>query len=187
MTEKELHERLRPITNSLDRLVPTNRALLNFINSKARGTGLDLSFHKVKFLNKSEKSTYACMNVELMEFRKYLEDTYAEAAEAEELTQKAAEVLEEARKQVEKVYQEVRRYIITSEIRKNCIEKYYKPVPSLSKAQNELVAKEVFTLAYEENSRSGEHEINDILLQFRSINLIGISLFAAAEEGKHKK
>ena len=181
MAEKDY---LRPVMNSLERLVPTNRTLLNFVNSKARGTGLDLSFHKVQFLNKSEKSTYTCMNVELMEFKKQLQERKVPEAETEKLVKKATEILEDARKDVERVYGEVRRYIVTSEIRTNCIEKYFKQISSLSKKQNEAVAKEIFTLAYEENLRSEEHELKDILLGFRRINQTAVQLFSAAESAK---
>lgn len=181
MAEKDY---LRPVMNSLGKLVPTSRALLNFINSKARGTGLDQSFYKVQFLNKSEKSTYTCMNVELMEFKKQLQERKVPEAEIEELVQKATGILEDGRKNVERVYDEVRRYIVTSEIRANCVEKYYKQIPSLSKKQNEMIAKEIFTLAYEENMRSEDHDIKDILLEFRKINQIAVQLFAVAESAK---
>ncbi len=181
MTEKDY---LRPVMNSLGKLVPTNRALLNFINSKARGSGLEQSFHKVKFLNKSEKSTYTCMNVELMQFRKQLENVGVSEREIEELVQEASEIFDKAKHDVERVYREVRLYLITSEIRRKCIENYYRPVSSLSGKQNELMAKEIFTLAYEENLQGEEHDIEDILEGFRRINHIAVQLFAAAESAK---
>ncbi len=181
MAEKDY---LRPVMNSLGKLVPTNRTLLNFINSKARGTGIDQSFHKVKFLNKSEKSTYTCMNVELMQFRQQLEQLGVPAGEIEDLVQKATEIFDKAKHDVERVYGEVRLYLITSEIRRKCIETYFRPVPSLSGKQNELVAKEIFTLAYEENLQSAEHNIEDILENFRRINHIAAQLFATAESAK---
>ena len=182
MAEKDY---LRPIVNSLGKFVPTNRALLKFINSKARGTGIDLSFHKVKFLNKSEKSTYTCMNVELMEFRKYLGESGVSEEETNRLIGEATQILEDGKKQVEKVYDDVRRYIITSEIRTFCLEKYYKRIPSLNKRQNDAIAKEIFTLAYEENREGGEErDISDVILGFRRINKIAVGLFALAESEK---
>ena len=144
MTEADY---LRPITGSLGKLVPTSRALLNFINSKARGKGMELSLNKVQFLNKSEKSTYTCMNVQLMEFRKHLQDTKVKETDIEKLVDRATEILDKARGDVERVYDEVRRYIITSEIRTNCVEHNYRNIPSLNNKQNDLLAKEIFTLA----------------------------------------
>lgn len=170
---------LRPITNSLGKLVPTSRALLNFVNSKARGNGIELSFNKVQFLNKSEKSTYTCMNVQLMEFRKHLHEIKVKEADIEKFVEQATEILDQARRDVERVYDEVRRYIITSEIRNNCINYNYRNVPSLNGKQNELLAKEIFTLAYEENLERQEHEVEDIVNGFRRINHIAIQLFAA--------
>ncbi len=181
MAEKDY---LRPVMNSLGKLVPTNRALLNFINSKARGSGLDQSFHKVKFLNKSEKSTYTCMQVELMQFRQQLQGQGMPEGEIENLVQKASDIFDKAKHDVERVYGEVRLYLITSEIRRKCIESHFRPIPSLSEKQNELIAKEAFTLAYEENLHSEEHNIEDILEGFRRINHIAVQLFAAAESVK---
>ncbi len=181
MAEKDY---LRPVMNSLGKLVPTNRALLNFINSKARGSGLDQSFHKVKFLNKSEKSTYTCMQVELMQFRQQLQGQGMPEGEIENLVQKASDIFDKAKRDVERVYGEVRLYLITSEIRRKCIESHFRPVSSLNGKQNELIAKEIFTLAYEENLQSEEHNIEDILEGFRRINHIAVQLFAAAESVK---
>lgn len=177
---------LRPITNGLGKLVPTGRALLNFINSKARGKGMELALNKVQFLNKSEKSTYTCMNVQLMEFRKHLQDIKVTDAESEKLVARAAEILDQARMDVERVYDEVRRYIITSEIRSNCVKHNFRHIPSLNDKQNELLAKEIFTLAYEDNMQSREHEVEDIVNGFRRINHIAVQLFAALESGKSK-
>ncbi len=181
MAEKDY---LRPITNSLGKFVPTNRALLNFVNSKARGNGIELSFNKVQFLNKSEKSTYTCMNVQLMEFKKHLKEIKVPDSEAEKLAVQATEILDNARGDVERVYDEVRRYIVTSEIRKSCMEQHYRRIPSLSKKQNEEMAKEIFTLAYEENLKSQEHELEDVLKGFQRINHIAVQLFAVADSVK---
>ena len=173
---------LRPIVNSIEKFVPTNRALLKFVNSKSRGTGIDLSSNKVKFLNKSEKSTYTCMNVELMEFKKYLEESGVSEEETERLTDEATRILEDAKKQVEKVYDDVRRYIITSEIRTFCVEKYYKKITSLSRTQNDAIAKEIFTLAYEESREGGgDHDISEVITGFCRINKIAVSLFLLAD------
>ena len=177
---------LRPITNSLGKFVPTSRALLNFVNSKARGEGIGLSFNKVQFLNKSEKSTYTCMNVQLMEFKKHLQGTKVTETDIEKLMAQATEILDRARAEVGHVYDEVRRYIITSEIRSNCVEHNYRNIPSLDKKQNDLLAKEIFTLAYEENLERQEHEVEDIVNGFRRINRIAIQLFAALEPANRK-
>ena len=181
MAEKDY---LKPIVKSLEKFVPTSRALLNFVNSKSRGVGLGLSFFKVQFLNKSEKSTYTCMQVELMEFEKQLHEFKLTEKECEELVHQAEEMLAEARKDVERVYGEVRRYIVSSELRKNCIDTHYRKIPGLHAKQNEAVAKEIFTLAYEENLKNEEHEIEDITDLFCQINRYALSLFQVAEESK---
>ena len=179
MTDKEIQDKLRPLTKSIPKFVPTNRSLLNFVNSKAKGKGIDLSFNKVAFLNKAEKSTYTCMNVELNEFRRHLQEINTSDEDYNQLFTAANGEMATAKKQVEKVYGEVRRYVITSEIRGACVEKYFKKIPSLDKKQNLLLAKEIFTLAYEENMASEEHDIKNILHSFTRINKIALALFAA--------
>ena len=57
MLEKDVKEWIKPIINSIERLVPTNRTLVDFINSKASGTGVKRSVSKVKFLDKSERKS----------------------------------------------------------------------------------------------------------------------------------
>ena len=194
MEEKIHKDLLKPIHSAVDRLAPTNRELINFINSKARGEGLQRSLYKVKFIDKSEKSAKQLAGMTLIEFKKHLHEKNLSEEETEHLMQEATDILEEAKKQVERVYGEVRRYIVTSELRGECIKMNFRKIPTFSDAQNEFVSKEIFSIAIEEINKSDKHSIDDIEEEFRKINHIAVRLFeimanenAKAAEHKHKK
>ena len=149
MQEKDIREWLRPIHNSLERVVPTNRKLVDFINEKATGTGIKRSVSKVKFLDKSEKSTYQCMSLTMNELKKKLDERKVKDEDKDLIVQKAQEIMDEARKNVERVYGEVRRYIVTSELRTGCVQHHYKKIPTMTAEQNEAMSKEMFSMALE--------------------------------------
>ena len=185
--EEKLHkDLLKPIHSAVDRLAPTNRELINFINSKARGEGLQRSLYKVKFIDKSEKSAKQLAGMTLVEFKKHLREINLSEDETEHLTQEATNILEEAKKQVEKVYGEVRRYIVTSELRGECIKTNFRKISTLTDEQNEFISKEIFSLALEGINNSDKHTINDIEAEFKKVNHIAITLFEAVENDSHK-
>ena len=194
MDEKTHKDLLKPIYSAADRLAPTNIELINFINSKARGEGLQRSLFKVKFIDKSEKSAKQLTGMTLADFKKKLKEKNLSDEDFEAVTTEAANILEDAKKQVERVYGEVRRYILTSELRGECIKMNYRKIPTLDDAQNEFVSKEIFSLALEEINKSDKHSINDIEEEFKKINHVAITLFelvaednAKRAEHKHKK
>lgn len=168
---------LKPIYDSVERLAPTNRELIDFVNEKARGEGLKRSLYKVKFIEKSERSAKQLANMTLNNFRKHVHEQNLSEEHIESLVREAAEVLEGAKVQIEKVYGEVRRYIVTSELRTGCIKANFKKIPSLSDAQNEVISKEIFSLALEEVNKSDKNSIDDIESEFRKVNHIAASLF----------
>ena len=182
MLEKDLKEWLRPINNSIERVVPTNRKLVDFINAKASGTGVKRSLSKVKFLDKSEKSTYQCISLTLNELKKKLNERKVRDEDQQEVIERATEILDEARRNVERVYGEVRRYIITSELRTGCVQHHYKKIPSMSAEQNEALSKEMFSMALEFINKSDKHSIDDVEEEFEKINRIATELFKLAEK-----
>lgn len=186
MEEKLYKDLLKPIHSAVDRLAPTNRELINFINSKARGEGLQRSLYKVKFIDKSEKSAKQLAGMTLVEFKKHLREINLSEDETEHLTQEATNILEEAKKQVERVYGEVRRYIVTSELRGECIKTNFRKISTLTDAQNEFISKEIFSLALEGINNSDKHTINDIEEEFKKVNHIAVTLFEAVENDSHK-
>lgn len=186
MEEKTYKDLLKPIYSAVDRLAPTNRGLINFINSKARGEGLQRSLYKVKFIDKSEKSAKQLAGMTLVEFKKHLKEKNLSEEEFETLTTEATNILEDAKKQVEKVYGEVRRYIVTSELRGDCIKTNYRKISTLTDAQNEFISKEIFSLALEEINKSDKHSIDDIEAEFKKVNHIAVTLFELVEKDSHK-
>ncbi len=182
MQEKDIREWLRPINNSLERVVPTNRKLVDFINEKATGTGIKRSVSKVKFLDKSEKSTYQCMSLTMNELKKKLEERKVKDEDKALIVQKAQEIMDEARKNVERVYGEVRRYIVTSELRTGCVQHHYKRIPTMTAEQNEALSKEMFSMALEFVNKSDKHDIGDVEEEFEKINRIAAELFKLVEK-----
>ncbi|MBQ9441547.1 MAG: hypothetical protein IJU55_00855 [Selenomonadaceae bacterium] len=187
MDEKITKDLLKPIYSAVDRLAPTNRELINFVNSKARGEGLQRSLYKVKFIDKSEKSAMQLTGMTLIDFKKKIKEIGLSDDEIETLMNEATEIMEDAKKQVEKVYGEVRRYIVTSELRGDCIKTNFRKISTLTDAQNEFISKEIFSLALEEINKSDKHSINDIEEEFKKINHIAMTLFELVEQDNAKK
>ena len=182
MLEKDIKEWLRPIINSVERLVPTNRALVDFTNSKASGTGVKRSLSKVKFLDKSERSTYQCIGLTMNELKKKLNERKVKEEDQQEVITRAQEVLDETKRNVERVYGEVRRYIVTSELRTGCIQHHFKKIPSISAEQNQALSKEMFSMALEFVNKSDKHSLDDVEDEFEKINRIATELFAMVEK-----
>lgn len=187
MEEKIFKELLKPIYSAVERLAPTNRELINFVNSKARGEGLQRSLYKVKFIDKSEKSAKQLTNMTLIDFKNKLKERGLLEEEIETLMTEATEIMEDAKKQVEKVYGEVRRYIVTSELRGECIKTNFRKISTMTDEQNEFISKEIFSLALEEVNKSDKQSITDIEEEFKKINHIAITLFELVEKDSHKK
>lgn len=187
MDEKITKDLLKPIYSAVDRLAPTNRELINFVNSKARGEGVQRSLYKVKFIDKSEKSAIQLTGMTLIDFKKKIKEIGLSDDETETLMTEASEIMEDAKKQVEKVYGEVRRYIVTSELRGDCIKTNFRKISTLTDAQNEFISKEIFSLALEEINKSDKHSINDIEEEFKKINHIAMTLFELVEQDNAKK
>ena len=182
MLEKDIKEWLRPIINSIERLVPTNRTLVDFINTKASGTGVKRSLSKVKFLDKSERSTYQCIGLTMNELKKKLNERKVDEEDQKLVIARAQEVLDETKRNVERVYGEVRRYIITSELRTGCVQHHYKKIPSMTAEQNEALSKEMFSMALEFVNKSEKHNIDDVEEEFEKINRIATELFKMVEK-----
>ena len=189
MTEKNHKDLLKPIYDSVERFAPTNRKLIDFVNEKVEGEGLKRSLNKVKFIDKSERSAKQLTGITLIEFGKHLKEQNLSEEEETELLKEASEILEDAKKQIEKVYGEVRRYVVTKELRTTCLQDNFRKIPALSAAQNEIISKEIFSLALEEINSSDKASIDDIEKEFQKINHIAMTLFdvAANSETKHKK
>ncbi len=189
MTEKNHKDLLKPIYDSVERFAPTNRKLIDFVNEKVDGEGLKRSLNKVKFIDKSERSAKQLTGITLIEFGKHLKEQNLTEEEETELLEKASEILEDAKRQIEKVYGEVRRYIVTKELRTTCLQDNFRKIPTLSKAQNEIISKEIFSLALEEINNSEKGSIDDIEKEFQKINHIAAMLFdvAANSEAKDKE
>lgn len=189
MTERNQKDLLKPIYDSVERFAPTNRKLIDFVNEKVDGEGLKRSLNKVKFIDKSERSAKQLTGITLIEFGKHLKEQNLSEEEETELLKEASEILEDAKKQIEKVYGEVRRYVVTKELRTTCLQDNFRRIPTLSAAQNEIISKEIFSLALEEINSSDKASIDDIEKEFQKINHIAMTLFdvAATSETKHKK
>ena len=180
MTENELKNWLKPINNSIEKLVPTNRSLIDFVNEKAMGNGVKRSLYKVKFIDKSEKSTYTCIGLTINELKKKLKERKVSEEDSNIVIAKANDILKEAKEQVERVYGEVRRYVITSELRTGCVQHHFKKIPSMSESQNAAISKEIFSMAMDYVNQSDHHSIDDVEEEFEKINKIAMSLFSIA-------
>ncbi|MBR6013131.1 MAG: hypothetical protein IK062_05040 [Selenomonadaceae bacterium] len=187
MDEKTYKELLKPVYASVDNFAPTNRTLINFVNEKARGEGLKRSLYKVKFIDKSELSAKQLTDMTLLNFIKHVREQNFSENDAAALEKEATEVLNGAKVQIEKVYGEVRRYILTSELRTDCIKMNFKKIPTLTDSQNETISKEIFSLALEEINKSDKHSIDDIESEFKKINHIAVTLFEIIEKEKAKE
>ncbi len=177
MAEKNSKNLLKPIHEAVDRLVPTNRALISFVNEKVTGKGIQRSINKVKFLEKSERSSKQLAHVTMDEFHKHLLEKKVSDDEFELLMQEATYILDDAVKQVEKVYGDVRRYIITGELRTECISRNYKKIPSMTDAQNDAIVKEMFSLALEFINKAEKPSLENLEEEFKKINYIALTLF----------
>ena len=187
MSEKDRKDLLKPIYTSVERMAPTNRELIDFVNAKARGEGLQRSIYKVKFIDKSERSAKQIAGITLMEFGKHLKTQNLSEDEETALLKEAADILEDAKKQVEKVYGEVRRYVVTSELRTDCVSTNFRKIPTLSEEQNKIISKEIFSLALEEVNKDGtNNSIDDIESEFQKINHIAMTLFDVASSSEKK-
>ena len=180
MLEKDIKRILKPVYITIEKLVPTNRALLDFINEKAVGRGTKRSIYKIKFLDKAEKSSYQVANVTLIEFEKHLKNIQLGKADEEYLLKMATRLLDDAKKQIEKTYGEVRRYVVTKELRNDCLKEHFRKIPSMNEAQNDAISKEIFSMAIEEVNKSENHNIEDVEAQFDKINYIATALFNIA-------
>lgn len=176
MNEK-YRDLLKPIYAAVERLVPTNRVLINIVNEKALGEGMKRSIYKVKFIEKAERSTKQLSSITLLEFQKHLKEIKISEEDSKMLLKEATDILDEAAKQVEKVYGEVRRYVVTSELRTDCIKNHFKKIPSLDDRQNEIISKEIFSLAIEFINKSEKNSIDNIEEEFNRINHIALTLF----------
>ena len=180
MLEKDIKRILKPVYITIEKLVPTNRALLDFINEKAVGRGTKRSIYKIKFLDKAEKSSYQVADVTLIEFNKHLKNIQLGKADEEYLLNMATRLLDDAKKQIEKTYGEVRRYVVTKELRNDCLKEHFRKIPSMNEAQNDAISKEIFSMAIEEVNKSENHNIEDVEAQFDKINYIATALFNIA-------
>ena len=184
MNENEMKNWIKPIHNSIEKLVPTNRSLIDFVNEKASGSGVKRSLYKVKFIDKSEKSTYTCIAMTINELKKKLKERNISEEDSEIITSKAKEILSDAKGQVERVYGEVRRYVVTSELRTSCIQHHFRKIPSMSDELNDSIAKEIFSMALETVNKSDKHSIDDIEEEFDKINGIALNLFDVAAKAE---
>ena len=180
MNEKDLKRILKPIYIVIEKLVPTNRSLLDFTNEKAVGSGMKRSVYKVKFLDKAEKSSYQVTSVTLIEFEKHLKGLQLGKADEEQLLKEANKLLDNAKSQLEKVYGEVRRYIVTKELRNDCLKENYRKIPSMNDAQNAAISQEIFSMAIDAVNKSEDHNIEDVEAEFNKINYIATALFNIA-------
>ena len=180
MVEKEIKKVLKPIYIVIEKLVPTNRSLLDFVNEKAVGRGTKRSIYKIKFLEKAEKSSYQVASVTLIEFEKHLKSLQISKEYEERILQQANKILDDAKQQIEKTYGEVRRYIVTKELRNDCLKEHFRKIPSMNDAQNDAISKEIFSMAIEEVNKSENHNIEDVEAQFDKINYIATALFNIA-------
>jgi len=180
VVEKEIKKVLKPIYIVIEKLVPTNRSLLDFVNEKAVGRGTKRSIYKVKFLDKAEKSSYQVASVTLIEFEKHLKTLQISKEYEERILKEANKILDDAKQQIEKTYGEVRRYIVTKELRNDCLKEHFRRIPSMNDAQNAAISQEIFSMAIEEVNKSENHNIEDVEAQFDKINYIATALFNIA-------
>ena len=180
MLEKDMKDLLKPIYTTIERLVPTNRSLINFVNDKALGKGTKRSLYKVKFIDKAERSSYQLANVTLAEFEKHLSTLKISAEDADLLRQQAQMLMDDAKQQIEKVYGDVRRYVVTSELREGCLKEHFRKIPNMSEAQNEALSKEIFSMAIAEVNKGEGRNIDNVEAEFEKINYIAIALFNIA-------
>ena len=180
MLEKDMKDLLKPIYTTIERLVPTNRSLINFVNDKALGKGTKRSLYKVKFIDKAERSSYQLANVTLAEFEKHLSTLKISEADADLLRQQAQMLMDDAKAQIEKVYGDVRRYVVTSELREGCLKEHFRKIPNMSEAQNEALSKEIFSMAIAEVNKGEGRNIDNVEAEFEKINYIAIALFNIA-------
>ena len=180
MNENEIKNWLKPIHNSIEKLVPTNRSLIDFVNEKASGSGIKRSLYKVKFIDKSEKSTYTCISMTINELKKKLKERKVSEEDSEMIIAQANQILDEAKEQVTRVYGEVRRYVVTSELRTGCVQHHFKKIPSMNDNQNAALSKEMFSMALEYVNKSENHSIDDVEEEFEKINKIALTLFNIA-------
>ena len=145
------------------------------------GNGIKRSLYKVKFIDKSEKSTYQCISMTIHELKKQLKERKVDEEDSNEVIERATEILDDAREQVSRVYAEVRRYVVTSELRTGCVQHHFKKIPSMSEKQNEAISKEIFSMAVEFVNKSSNHSIDDVEEEFERINKIAITLFNLVE------
>ena len=192
MLEKDIKDILKPIYATIERLVPTNRSLINFVNEKAIGKGTKRSLYKVKFIDKAERSSYQLANVTLAEFEKHLSTLKISAEDADFLRQQAQMLIDDAKQQIEKVYGDVRRYVVTSELREGCLKEHFRKIPNMTEAQNEALSKEIFSMAIAEVNKGEGRNIDNVEAEFEKINYIAIALFnfaaaISAPEAKNDK
>ena len=187
MDEKTFKDLLKPIYESVENFAPTNRKLINFVNEKASGEGLKRSLYKVKFIEKSERSAKQLTNITLNNFKKHIREQNFSEKDILALEKEATEILDGAKQQIEKVYGEVRRYIVTSELRGDCVKTNFRKIPTLSDSLNETISKEIFSLALESINKSDKQSIDDIESEFKKINHIAITLFELTEKETAKK
>jgi len=178
--EKDMKELLKPIYATVERLVPTNRALINFVNEKALGKGTKRSIYKVKFLDKAEKSSKQIAGVTLAEFEKHLSTLKITDEERELLLRQATLALDDAKRQIEKVYGDVRRFVVTSELREDCLKEHFRKIPSMNEAQNSALSKEIFSMAVAAVNQGESRNIDNVEEEFEKINYIAIALFNIA-------
>ena len=157
------------------------------MNAKARGEGLKRSLYKVKFIDKSERSTKQMASMMLPELQKHMREINYPEEEREEVMREAEAILEDAKVQVEKVYGEVRRYVVTSELRGDCVKTNYRKISTLDEKTNEMLSKEIFSLALAEINEGDKKNIDDIEDVFKKINNIAITLFEIASTGAENK
>ena len=180
MLEKDMKDLLKPIYATVEKLVPTNRALINFVNEKALGKGTKRSIYKVKFLDKAEKSSKQIANVTLAEFEKHLATLKIPDEEKDILLQQATLALDDAKRQIEKVYGDVRRFVVTSELREDCLKEHFRKIPSMNEAQNAALSKEIFSMAVAAVNKGEARNIDNVEEEFEKINYIAIALFNIA-------
>ena len=118
------------------------------------------------------------------ELKKTLKERKVSEEDFNLIVDKATEILDDAKEQVSKVYGEVRRYVITSELRTGCVQHHFKKIPSMSDELNDSIAKEIFSMALETVNKSDKHSIDDIEEEFDKINVIALNLFDVASKAE---
>lgn len=187
MNDLEMQDYLKPIYSTVERLVPTNKQLMNFVNDKAMGEGLKRALYKVKFIEKSERSSKQLADLTLTNFKKHLSTRKNLSDEdRDNLIEAATNIMEDAHQQIEEVYGEIRTHVIINEVRTGCIDKNYRRIDSLNDLQNDILSKEIFTLAMKEFDKRDDVNHHALLeSEFIKINDIAFRLFRviAAAEG----